>query len=84
MLRSILGFFRGDDRGQDVAEYCLMTALIALIALGIFYHASGGMQNMWTSANTTLVAGNSASGASHAGGAGGAGEATASTPAGAP
>jgi Flp pilus assembly pilin Flp len=74
MLRWIVGVLRGDDRGQDVAEYCLVTALIALIALGIFYHVSGGMQGMWTSANTTLVAGNSAG---EAGSAGGAGEASA-------
>jgi Flp pilus assembly pilin Flp len=59
--REIVRFFREhDDLGQDLAEYCLLTALIALIGLGILYRVSGGMQNLWTTANTTLVQGNSA------------------------
>ena len=48
------------ERGQDLAEYCLLTALVALIALGILIHLSGGMQAIWVGANTSLVAGNSA------------------------
>ena len=52
---------RREDRGQDLAEYCLLTALVALVAVGIFIHFSGGVQALWNSANTTLVAGNSTS-----------------------
>ena len=52
--------FRIEDRGQDLAEYCLLTALIALVAVGVFVHFSGGMQALWGSANATLVAGNTA------------------------
>jgi Flp pilus assembly pilin Flp len=55
---AISGFLWKEDRGQDVAEYCLLTALIALIALGIFWHVSGGLQGMWTSINASLAAGN--------------------------
>jgi Flp pilus assembly pilin Flp len=58
----MLGIFRGRDQGQDLAEYCLLTALIALIALGIFYHVSGGIQGLWSSTNTTLVAANATTG----------------------
>ena len=58
MLKRIAVFLRQKDRGQDVAEYCLITALIALICLGIFLHVSGGLQAMWTSLNTGLAAGN--------------------------
>jgi Flp pilus assembly pilin Flp len=54
---------RCDDRGQDLAEYCLLTALIALVAVGILVYFSGGMQALWGSANTTLAAGNSATSA---------------------
>ncbi len=43
-----------DRRGQDLAEWCLITAFIALVALGIFARVSGGMQNLWTTANATL------------------------------
>jgi len=47
-----------DERGQGLAEYCLITALIALIALGIFWHVSGGLQGGWGTANTALASGN--------------------------
>ncbi len=49
-----------EDRGQDLAEYCLLTALVALIAVGIFVYFSGGVQAVWGNANTALVAGNAA------------------------
>jgi Flp pilus assembly pilin Flp len=62
MFQAMLGVFRGGDHGQDLAEYCLLTALIALIALGIFYRVSGGIQGMWSSTGTTLVAANATTG----------------------
>jgi len=43
------------ENGQDLAEYCLMTALVALIALGIFWRVSGGIQGLWGTANSTLA-----------------------------
>ena len=49
-----------EDRGQDLAEYCLLTALIALIGLGIMVHLSGGMQALWGGANMSLTAGSAA------------------------
>jgi Flp pilus assembly pilin Flp len=61
-----LRFLREEESGQDLAEYCLITAFIALVALGIFWHVSGGLQGMWTSINASLCAGNS--GGSSAGG----------------
>ena len=66
-LRRIAGFVCRNDRGQDLAEYCLITALIALVALGIFWYASGGLKGMWTSMNASIQAGNS-SGAAPTGG----------------
>ena len=54
--------FLEQDQGQDLAEYCLITALIVLIALAIFWRVSGGIQDVWDTANTTLAAGNSTSG----------------------
>jgi len=46
VLRAIYSFLRHQDQGQELAEYCLITALIVLIALGIFWHVSGGIQSM--------------------------------------
>jgi Flp pilus assembly pilin Flp len=54
MFHAIVEFFRKRDDGQDLSEYCLITALIALIALGIFIHVSGGVQNLWSGAQTSL------------------------------
>src|ERR1039457_2354471 len=61
---------QSEDRGQDLAEYCLLTALVALVALGIIVQLSGGMQAVWGDANASLTAGNAA--ISGTGGAGGA------------
>ena len=58
MFRAIFRLL-GSDQGQDLAEYCLLTALVALIALGIFYRAAGGIDGIWGAANTTLASGNS-------------------------
>jgi Flp pilus assembly pilin Flp len=58
VLRAIYSFLKR-DLAQDLAEYCLITALIVIIALGVIWHVSGGIQGMWDTANTTLVNGNS-------------------------
>jgi Flp pilus assembly pilin Flp len=63
MTSRFLKAFRTEDRGQDLAEYCLLTALVALVALGIIIHASGGIQALWSGANTSLTAGKNASSA---------------------
>ena len=75
MVRRLLLGIGREDRGQDLAEYCLLTALIALIGLGIFVHMSGGVYAIWGGANTRLTAGNAAV----SGGAGAAGAAAVTT-----
>lgn len=59
VFRAILNFLRKDDLGRDLAEYCLLTALLAVVALGIIYHAAGGMDGIWTSVNASAANGNS-------------------------
>ena len=59
-LRAFLKAFNGADRGQDLAEYCLLTALIALIGMAVLIRVSGGMQAVWGGANASLIAGNHA------------------------
>jgi Flp pilus assembly pilin Flp len=64
VLRDILRFFRRNDQGQDLSEYCLLTALVALLAAGIFVYASGGIGAVWGSSSSSLAtAGAAASGA---------------------
>jgi Flp pilus assembly pilin Flp len=48
-------FFR-DEAGQDLSEYCMLLALIVLVAAGIFLKVSGGVGSLWTVANSTLNA----------------------------
>lgn len=55
MFRQVVERFWTREEGQDLSEYCLLAALVALIALGIFIHVSGGIQNLWTVANTSLA-----------------------------
>ena len=62
MFWRFLKALQSEDRGQDLAEYCLLTALVALVALAIIVHVSGGMQAVWNGANTSLTAGNAAIG----------------------
>jgi Flp pilus assembly pilin Flp len=67
MLRRVLKSFLGEELGQDLADYCLLTALVALLALGVLIKVSGGVQNLWTVANTNLANGNSTAATSSAG-----------------
>ena len=57
MVRRFLKALHSEDRGQDLAEYCLLTALVTLIAAAIFVHLSGGMQAVWSGANISLTTG---------------------------
>ena len=52
---AISRFLCEEERGQDVAEYCLITAFIVLVCLGIIWHVNGGLQGMWTSINNSLT-----------------------------
>jgi Flp pilus assembly pilin Flp len=52
---AIAHFLREEECAQDVAEYCLITALVALVCLGIFWCCIGGLQGMWTSINHSLA-----------------------------
>ena len=50
-----LGRLFNEEIGQDLSEYCLLLALVILIAVGIFLKVSGGVQTLWTSTNSTLT-----------------------------
>jgi Flp pilus assembly pilin Flp len=60
MFWRLVKALQAGDRGQDLAEYCLLTALVAIVALGVIIQLSGGLQAVWGGANTSLTAGNAA------------------------
>jgi len=71
VLRSIRNFLREND-GQDLAEYCLLTALVALVAFGVIWNVSGGVGVLWGNSNSTLASAGTAVSGSGTGTGGGA------------
>jgi Flp pilus assembly pilin Flp len=52
-----------DDQGQDLIEYTLLMAFVALASAALFIGAGGSIQGIWSTSNSQLVATNtSASG----------------------
>lgn len=54
-------FIRGDE-GQDLIEYTLLLAFVALASAALFIGAGGSVNNIWVIANQQL--GNAAASAS--------------------
>ena len=57
MLRQIEDF-RRDESGQDLVEYTLILAFVALGAAAIFAGAGKNVEGVWKGVNTTLTAAN--------------------------
>jgi Flp pilus assembly pilin Flp len=52
-----------DDQGQDLIEYTLLMAFVALASAALFIGAGGSISGIWSTSNSQLVAANtSASG----------------------
>jgi Flp pilus assembly pilin Flp len=52
------GFVR-DEQGQDLIEYTLLLAFVALASAALFIGAGGSVQGIWSVTNTQLGAANS-------------------------
>jgi Flp pilus assembly pilin Flp len=50
-----------DERGQDVIEYALLTAFVALSAAAVFYGAGGSITGIWSQTAANLTSANSGS-----------------------
>ncbi|MGA3095146.1 MAG: hypothetical protein ABSF25_01725 [Bryobacteraceae bacterium] len=61
-VRTLWRSLCSDETAQGLAEYCLVTALLALVALGIFIHVSGGLQNVWGTAGSAMATAGSTAG----------------------
>jgi len=57
MKKMVLGFLV-DDRGQDLIEYTLLMAFVALASAGLFLSAGGSISGIWTTTNSQLSAAN--------------------------
>jgi Flp pilus assembly pilin Flp len=59
--------FVASEQGQNLSEYCLITAAIAVVALLIILGVSGGLHSIWQIASTATNTANSSGGGTVAG-----------------
>ena len=62
---TILKQFLRDDQGQDLIEYTLLLAFVALASAALFINAGGSIAGIWNITNSRLV--NAAAAASSGG-----------------
>jgi Flp pilus assembly pilin Flp len=55
MINSILKAFWQEEEGQDLVEYSLLLAFIALAAIALLSAAGGSVSSIWTNINTNLT-----------------------------
>ena len=56
----MIGRFWKDEAGQDLIEYTLLLAFVALVAAGLFIQAGNVTAGIWTTANSILASANTA------------------------
>ena len=47
--------FLRDEQGQDLIEYTLLLAFVALASAALFITAGGSIKTIWTTASTQLA-----------------------------
>ena len=50
--------FWNDEQGQDLIEYTLLMAFVALSSAAIFTHAGGSVKGIWSTASSDLTTAN--------------------------
>ena len=56
---SLVKTFWDDQQGQDLIEYTLLMAFVALASAALFLGAGGSISGIWTASNTQLSLANS-------------------------
>jgi len=57
-MKNMFMSFVKDEQGQDLIEYTLLMAFVALASAAIFINAGNSLKGIWASANTQLAAAN--------------------------
>ena len=60
MIKSALLTFWKEEDGQDLVEYSLLLAFIALAAVALLGSVKGSINTMWTTINSTMTNANTA------------------------
>jgi Flp pilus assembly pilin Flp len=55
---TILRNFWNDEQGQDLIEYTLLMAFVALASAALFIGAGSSIKGIWTATNTSLATAN--------------------------
>ena len=50
--------FINDEQGQDLIEYTLLMAFVALASAALFIDAGGSIKGIWSSTNSQLATAN--------------------------
>lgn len=50
--------FMNDEQGQDLIEYTLLMAFVALASAALFLGAGGNIKGVWTSGNSQIATAN--------------------------
>lgn len=53
-MKNFIANFVKDEQGQDLIEYTLLLAFVALASAAVFLGAGGSIKGIWTTANTQL------------------------------
>lgn len=59
-MTNCLKRFWNEEEGQDLIEYTLLLAFVALVAAGLFIQAGTVTGGIWGTANSVLTSANSA------------------------
>ena len=57
MIRMLKQIWHGEE-GQDLIEYTLLLAFVALVAAGLFIQAGNVTAGIWSTANSILASAN--------------------------
>ena len=61
LMKQLVYAFLNDEQGQDLIEYTLLMAFVALASAALFLGAGGSIKGIWTTSNSQLEAANSQS-----------------------
>ena len=59
-MQSIIRSILRDESGQDLIEYTLLLAFLALVAAGVFIASGNAVKGIWGTSSTTLGSANTA------------------------
>jgi Flp pilus assembly pilin Flp len=58
-MKQVISNLIFEDKGQDLIEYSLLMAFVALSSAGLYLSAGGSVSGIWTTVNSQLTAANS-------------------------